>query len=68
MDAFSRNWVTMIQCAAKQMHEPSVGAQPSENVQVLIKKYGSEGTHLKQQEEALSRLGRQPIKQPVAAS
>jgi small subunit ribosomal protein S16 len=49
-------------------HWISVGAQPSENVQVLIKKYGSEGTHLKQQEEALSRLGRQPVKQPVAAS
>ena len=32
-------------------HWISVGAQPSENVQVLIKKYGSEGTHLKQQEE-----------------
>jgi small subunit ribosomal protein S16 len=46
----------------------SVGAQPSDNVSVLIKKYGTEGTHLKQQEEALARLGRHTIKQPVAAS
>jgi small subunit ribosomal protein S16 len=46
----------------------SVGAQPSENVVVLIKKYGTEGTHLKQQEEALARLGRHTIKQPVTAS
>lgn len=44
----------------------SVGAQPSENVQVLIKKYGSEGTHLKQQADALGRLGRSPVKQTAA--
>ncbi|MCY2980050.1 MAG: 30S ribosomal protein S16 [Planctomycetota bacterium] len=43
----------------------SVGAQPSDNVTVLIKKYGSEGTHLQQQSEALSRLGRSPSKKPV---
>lgn len=34
----------------------SVGAQPTEKVAVLIKKYGPEGTHLKQQEEAQARL------------
>jgi small subunit ribosomal protein S16 len=34
----------------------SVGAQPSEKVKVLIKKYGSEGTHLQQQQDALARL------------
>jgi len=34
----------------------SVGAQPSEKVKVLIKKYGSEGTHLQKQKAALDRL------------
>jgi len=34
----------------------SVGAQPSEKVKVLIKKYGPEGTHLQQQKAALERL------------
>ena len=34
----------------------SVGAQPTEKVKVLIKKYGSEGTHLEQQRAALDRL------------
>ena len=34
----------------------SVGAQPSEKVGVLIKKYGAEGTHVEQQKEALDRL------------
>lgn len=33
-----------------------VGAQPSEKVKVLIKKYGAEGTHAKQQAEARERL------------
>lgn len=36
----------------------SVGAQPSENVAVLIKKYGTDGTHLDAQAEALARLGK----------
>lgn len=35
-----------------------VGAQPSDNVRVLIKKYGTNGTHLNAQHEALARLGR----------
>jgi len=34
----------------------SVGAQPSEKVRVLIKKYGLGGTHLEQQKAALDRL------------
>ncbi len=34
----------------------SVGAQPTRKVGVLIKKYGTNGTHLTQQEEALGRL------------
>ena len=34
----------------------SVGAQPSDKVQVLIKKYGAAGTHLAAQKEALDRL------------
>jgi len=34
----------------------SVGAQPSEKCAVLIKKYGSAGTHVQQQKEALERL------------
>lgn len=34
----------------------SVGAQPSEKVRVLIKKYGANGTHLEQQKAALERV------------
>ena len=34
----------------------SVGAKPSEKVGVLIKKYGTNGTHLKEMEEARARL------------
>jgi small subunit ribosomal protein S16 len=33
-----------------------VGAQPTEKVKVLIKKYGAEGTHLAQQQAARERL------------
>ena len=33
-----------------------VGAQPSDRVRVLIKKYGGEGTHLEQQKAARERL------------
>ena len=42
----------------------SVGAQPSDNVRVLIKKYGTEGSHLAQQHDALERL--RPKPRPVA--
>ncbi len=34
----------------------SVGAQPSEKVQVLIEKYGANGTRLEQQKSALERV------------
>lgn len=34
----------------------SVGAQPSDAVRVLIKKYGTTGTHLKEMEQARARL------------
>jgi len=37
----------------------SVGAQPSEKVGVLIKKYGPGGTHLEKQKVALDRLAQQ---------
>ncbi len=33
-----------------------VGAQPSDKVKVLIKKYGTDGTHLEQQKTALEQL------------
>ena len=33
-----------------------VGAQPSEKVKVLIKKYGPNGSHLKEQEAALATI------------
>jgi small subunit ribosomal protein S16 len=34
----------------------SVGAQPSDRVRVLIKKYGKDGTHAEAQQAALERL------------
>ena len=34
----------------------SVGAQPSDKVRVLIKKYGANGTHLEKQKSALERV------------
>ncbi len=37
-----------------------VGAQPSDKVKVLIRKYGTGGTHLESQREALSRLKTRP--------
>jgi small subunit ribosomal protein S16 len=36
----------------------SVGAQPTDKVAILIKKYGSSGTHLEAQKAAVERLGR----------
>ncbi len=43
----------------------SVGAQPSDNVAVLIKKYGTDGTHLEQQEQAMHKLAEpKPIADP----
>ena len=50
----------------------SVGAQPSDKVKVLIKKYGTGGTHLEQQRAALERLAERrtfvPAVPVVAAS
>jgi small subunit ribosomal protein S16 len=45
-----------------------VGAVPSEKVKVLIKKYGSRGTHLAQQQAALDRLAQSQRKpEPLRA-
>lgn len=47
----------------------SVGAQPSDKVKVLIKKYGTNGTHLDQQKEVLERIKPKPrpvMESPVA--
>ncbi len=49
----------------------SVGAQPSDKVGVLIKKYGAEGTHVEAQRLALARLAqgkRQLPPRPAAAA
>jgi len=46
----------------------SVGAQPSEKVKVLIKKYGSRGTHLSRQQAALDRLAQQRGTRAAAAA
>jgi small subunit ribosomal protein S16 len=43
-----------------------VGAQPSDRVAVLIKKYGTNGTHLEAQKAAIDRLNqirRRPVTQ-----
>lgn len=42
-----------------------VGAQPSDKVKVLIKKYGANGTHLEQQRTALERLKARPELPPA---
>lgn len=45
-----------------------VGAQPSEKVKVLIKKYGANGSRLEKQKDALDRLAqerRRPTPPPV---
>ncbi|NMC19886.1 MAG: 30S ribosomal protein S16 [Thermogutta sp.] len=44
-----------------------VGAQPSEKVAVLIKKYGPNGTHLQQQKEAVERLQQKRATRRAAA-
>lgn len=48
-------------------HWIGMGAQPSEKVAVLIKKYGTGGTHLDAQREALERLGKRKEYTPVPA-
>ena len=51
-------------------HWLSKGAQPSDKVKVLIKKYGTGGTHLEQQRLALARLAqsRRRPEPPLAPS
>jgi small subunit ribosomal protein S16 len=44
-----------------------VGAQPSQKVATLIKKYGSSGTHIEQQQAAFSRLAIRPQAPPPVA-
>lgn len=46
----------------------SVGAQPSDKVGVLIKKYGTNGTHLEQQRAAIERVQTtKPMAPPAVA-
>ncbi len=44
-----------------------VGAQPSDKVKVLIKKYGTNGTHVDKQEAALEKI-KQTQAKPLAAA
>lgn len=44
----------------------SVGAQPSRKVGTLIKKYGTDGTHLEQQQAALEKLSQKTKFTPVS--
>jgi small subunit ribosomal protein S16 len=44
-----------------------VGAAPSDKVKVLIKKYGSNGTHLEKQKAALDRLSQERRRPEPAA-
>ena len=46
----------------------SVGAQPSDKVSVLIKKYGAEGSHLEAQRLAIARLAQGKRMPPRPAS
>ncbi len=43
----------------------SVGAQPSDKVATLIKKYGTNGTHAEAQKAALERLGKRKQYSPT---
>ena len=45
-----------------------VGAQPSDNVKVFIKKYGTNGTHLAARDAALERLAASKFKAPVVVA
>ena len=46
----------------------SVGAQPSDKVATLIKKYGTDGTHLEAQKAALERLSKRKEYTPAPES
>lgn len=45
----------------------SVGAQPSEKVKILLKKYGPNGTHLEKQREAVEKLKQMQAARKAAA-
>lgn len=45
-----------------------VGAQPSDKVKVLIKKYGTNGTHLDAQQAAMERVGKRKDYVPAPAA
>ena len=45
----------------------SVGAQPSDKVATLIKKYGTNGSHLEAQQEAIDRLSKRKDYTPAPA-
>ena len=45
----------------------SVGAQPTEKVAILLKKYGPNGTRLKENQEALARLAEERAKRRARA-
>lgn len=45
----------------------SVGAQPSDKVATLIKKYGTDGSHLEAQKEAMDRLSKRKDYTPALA-
>ncbi|MBS0209385.1 MAG: 30S ribosomal protein S16 [Planctomycetes bacterium] len=45
----------------------SVGAQPSVNIKTFIKKYGQQGTHLKEQEAARQKLSLPKVVGPAPA-
>ncbi len=45
----------------------SVGAQPSDAARTLIKKYGTNGTHLDKQKAALDRIKSKRRNQPLSA-
>ena len=58
-------------CSERIQQWISKGAQPSDKVGVLIKKYGLNGTHAAQQKEALDRLAqtrRRPSPRPAPAA
>lgn len=46
----------------------SVGAQPSESAATLIKKYGTNGTHLSQQKTALEEIKSRRRNRPMSAA
>ena len=71
----SRNWAPTTPCSAETdarailngeriAYWVGQGAKPTEKVQILINKYGQEGSHLEQQQAALERLSTVVNQQP----